>query len=275
MLDSKFYKSDFPNPLLEVNVWRKIEWMEASANRILTRPDLFFVPKVPGRDVAVRTQKKQNVPRRGLSEKEGRAQLLHDLAGIELQAFELGIRTLIEFPEAPREFREELLRITLEESKHLKLCLEGLDHLDFQFGHWDTHLNLWNSVCEKDSFIDRIVIVHRYLEGAGLDASELLLRRLSGVGDSVVTSVVKVIADEEVSHVQFGSFWYKKLLREEKKDPDLDFKLRMERLKVQIPARQIPLAREQRIKAGFSVSELETLSKVQTYFREEPPLRPR
>src|SRR5690606_22563209 len=144
-----------------------------SAQQLLMTPRAFQRPLQPARDVEVK-RLGAHPPKKGLSEKQGRARLGHDLASIELQAFELGVRTLQEFPEAPRAFREELLNVTLEEAKHLRLCLQALDHLGFHFGFWPTHLTLWECVSAEDSLLDRIVIVHRYLEGSGLDASDSL-----------------------------------------------------------------------------------------------------
>lgn len=264
----------FPNPLLEVNVLKKIEIFHAQANQILNSPSQFSIPLWPGRDIQVLDIKK-HPPKKGLSLKEGRARLLHDLASIELQAFELGVRTLVEFLDAPLPFREELLRITLEEATHLKLCLEGLDHLGFQFGDWPVHLGLWECVGRDDSLIDRVLIVHRYLEGSGLDASDLILRRLTGVKDKVTRSAVKRIAEDEVGHVQFGSDWYRRLAKAEGLDPEKDFCDRLDRLKIKIPRRLEPIARELRFKAGFSASEIDALESVQAYFREGLPLPPR
>jgi uncharacterized ferritin-like protein (DUF455 family) len=259
----------FPNPLEEVNVWSKIDALHAKAHHLLTTPRAFHRPTLPGREVPVRPLS-QHPPKGGLSLKEGRARLLHDLTSIELQAMELGVRTLLEFPEAPSAFREELLRVTLEESRHLKLCLEGLEQLGFSFGTWPTHLTLWNCVSEEDSLLDRVLIVHRYLEGSGLDASDALLRRLTGVKDEkVVTPVVRVIAEEELGHVEFGSRWYRVLCARRKIDPQQDFGARMTRLKEKIPRRLIPLNPSLRKKAGFTDGELSVLEELQAYFREE------
>lgn len=259
----------FPNPLKEVNVWAKIDALHVAAEGLLTKSEQFEVPLNPGRDLAI-LPKKELPKRVGFAKTEGRAQLLHDLANIELQAMELGVRTLIEFPEASKEFRERLLEITLEEAKHLKLCLEGLDSLKYEFGCWPSHLNLWRAVDREDSLLDRILIVHRYLEGAGLDASDLLLKRLSGVKEKTVKSVVKVIADEELSHVDFGSQWYKKIALLNRIDPAEDFEIRMDKLKQRLPQRLVPLAKDLRLQAGFSADELSYLESLQAYYRANP-----
>ena len=59
----------------------------------------------------------QHPDKKGLSFREGQARLLHDLASIELQAMELGLRTLREYQEAPVGFREELALITLSSGR--------------------------------------------------------------------------------------------------------------------------------------------------------------
>ncbi len=263
----------FPNPLLEVNVWKKIDAFHTQANEILRAPENFLIPSRPGREEEV-LEIHKHPPKPGLASNLGRGRLLHDLASIELQAFELGVRTLIEFPDAPNGFREELLSVTLEEAKHLKLCLEGLDHLGFEFGHWPIHLSLWDAVSTGDDLMDRILIVHRYLEGSGLDASEIIFKRLSGVEDKVVKNVVKVIADEEIGHVRFGSDWYRKIAIENGIEPESDFEQRLLKVIHQIPRRLEPIEKNLRMKAGFSAAEIAALERLQAGFRAKLQSRP-
>ncbi len=121
------------------------------------------------------------------------------------------------------------------------------------------HLGLWQSVSAQDSLLDRVVIVHRYLEGSGLDASDQLLRRLTGVKAPETWDAVSVIRHDEVKHVLFGSRWYKRLCAAEKLDPDEDFRARLLRLVHRIPRRLEPVAADLRASVGFSASEVETL----------------
>lgn len=215
---------------------------------------------VLGRDVRV-VSLEELPPRPGLSTVEGQARLLHDLANIELQAMELAVRTLEEFPEAPKDFRSELADIAMSEARHLALCLDGLEALGFAWGHWPVHLYLWNAVAAEDSLLDRILIVHRYLEGSGLDSGDRILRRLSGVkekGARGARTIVGTIVREEVDHVLFGSRWYHRICREARLDPEADFAARIQRIAKQVPRRE-RLARELRLKAGFTEGELITL----------------
>lgn len=220
------------------------------------------IPAILGRDVKVLPIKE--LPKKpGLSTTLGLGRLLHDLANIELQAMELGLRTLIEFPEAPEIFREQLLDIVIDEARHLSLCLEQMETLKQAWGAWPVHLGLWLSVSAEDSLLDRVLIVHRYLEGAGLDAGETILRKLSGVDERGVRGVVKTIAEEEIGHVRFGSDWYKQLCQKQKLDPAQDFEQRLDKLFHRIPRRLEKIEKTIRKKAGFTEDELSVLEKFQ------------
>ena len=151
--------------LSQPNVELKLEGLSEALQLVLKGAEL-HVPFRPGRDVQI--LKPSGLPdKKGLSTREGQARLVHDLASIELQAMELGLRTLTEFPLAPREFRQELAQVTAEEGKHLGLCLTALVELGYPWGSFPTHTALWECTDAQDSLLGRIVIVHRYLEGSG------------------------------------------------------------------------------------------------------------
>ena len=220
--------------------------------------DAMVVPDLPGRDAEVLPPERHPL-KKGLSYREGQARLLHDLASIELQAMELALRTLIEYPQAPAGFRDELYHITLSEASHLHLCLDGLKKLGFQWGQWPVHLGLWSAVDKEDALLDRILIVHRYLEGSGLDAGDTLLRRLAGVAESAVHPIVKTIFNDEIGHVEFGSRWYREVCRIEHLDAAEDFAPRMDRIFHKVPARIEKISHAARAAAGFTQAEIQYL----------------
>lgn len=222
---------------------------------------IYPVPFEPGRDVQI-VPIKELPPKKGLASREGQARMLHDLASIELQAMELGVRTLIEFPSAPDAFRGELAALTADEGRHLRLCLDALDALGVPWGSFPAHIGLWQAVSAEDSLLDRIAIVHRYLEGSGLDASDTLLRRLDGVRAPAVRECVAVIRRDEMGHVQFGSRWYRAIAEAEGLDSVKDFDIRLRRLFGRIPRRLEPISHSARLEAGFSPAEIATLEAV-------------
>lgn len=243
----------------EARVTDKIARIEAAVHQaLLGRGE--SVPERPARDVEVVGDFRKMPPKIGFGRPEGRARLLHDLANIELQAMELAYRGLIEYPDAPAEFREELAALTLSEASHLKLCLDGLEELGFSWGSWPVHLGLWSAVRAGENLLDRVLIVHRYLEGSGLDAGGRLLERLDGLQlRDASWKAVETIHREEIGHVDFGSRWFRELSRRDRLDPESEFRSRMSRLRAQLPYRTEPLDHEVRRRAGFSEGELEFL----------------
>lgn len=241
----------------------KLSALEGECERALSLTHRENVPTTPAR--AAKVCRIHELPAKpGLSTQVGQARLLHDLASIELQAMELGLRTLLEFPEAPRAFREDLVALTLEEARHLKMCESQLLEMGFSFGHWPVHLGLWQTVREDDSLLRRILLVHRYLEGAGLDAGDSILRRLSGVEARAVTAVVQWIVDEEIEHVAFGSKWYREICRSERVDADDFFRESMREFTTKVPRRE-KLDIHRRRRAGFSEAELECLESLEVF----------
>lgn len=240
--------------LSESDVRRKLAGLDSDLE-LLLKGRAAHIPETPGRDVQI-VGTKDLPPKKGLSTREGQARLLHDLASIELQAMELAVRTLAEFPDAPREFREELAEIARQEGTHLSLCVKGLDDLEMPWGSFPAHTLLWQSVGADDDLLDRIVIVHRYLEGSGLDASEAILRRLSGVDARAAANAVEVIRRDEVGHVQFGSRWHHRLAGS---DPSSDLRMRLDRIFHRIPRRLEPINEEMRRLGGFLEEELRVL----------------
>lgn len=249
-----------PNPLYLSNVREKIQALPfhiEAAWKNETRA--LAIPGVaPGRDLLV-LAKGRKANKKGFSSKEGQARLLHDLANIELQAMELAYRSFIEFSEAPKEFREQMADLALAESKHLELCLNQLENLGFSWGDWPVYLSLWSAVSKEDSLLDRLLIVHRYLEASGLDAGVSLLKKLAQSQAPDLEKVVKLITEEEVDHVAFGSRWYQQFCREQNLDSDHDFKSRMQKLLPQLPKRFEIIDFEIRKRAGFTDLEIQTV----------------
>lgn len=256
------------NLLLEPDVWRKLATVDRDLGQAL-EGRLGPVPRHPGRGVRV-VEPHELPAKKGLSTPEGQARLLHDLASIELQALELGVRTLAEFPDAPAAFREDLFEVTRSEGVHLRLCLEALEDLGFPWGTWEVHTALWQAVDPDESLLDRILIVHRYLEGSGLDSGENLLRRLTGVEEGPAHPVVRQIVREEIGHVEFGSRWYRRVCAAEGLDPNEDFPRRFGSLVHRIPKRIERISRELRLQAGFTEAEIDFLERHRASIQKFP-----
>ncbi len=250
------------------NIFEKLEVIRSSSPDVFNLKSKVLVPNIPARDALV-LDFKAHPAKKGFSTKEGQARMLHDLASIELQAMELGLRTLVEFPEAPQKFKEDLWAITLSESEHLEMCLTEIEKLGFRWGHWPINCGLWSAVSREDSILDRVLIVHRYLEGSGLDAGDTLIKRLAGVNAKSVQAAVQIINNEEVGHVLFGSQWYETFCLKQGLDPIDDFELRMNKLRHVLPKRVGQVNHDLRKRAGFTPKEITYLEKLRESFLEK------
>lgn len=246
------------NIFLLGSIEEKLDMVESSIHQAMLGVSM-EMPVSPARGRAVVAPLHQHPSKKGFSQPEGRARLLHDLANIELQAMELGLRTLYEFPDAPAALKDELADVTLSEGRHLKMCLEAIEDLGFHWGDWPIHLGLWETVSTEDSLVDRMFIVHRYLEGSGLDAQDTMLRRLEGVHDPRTYAVLKQIHREEIDHVYFGSRWQSELSQSLGSDKASNLRAQLTRLRDRLPRRIQPICHKWRLQAGFSPEEIEVL----------------
>lgn len=255
----------------EKNIFKKIEMVKKMTS-FDNVANLSTLDLSPARDILVQPLR-FHPDKKGLSTSEGQARMLHDLANIELQAMELGLRTLCDFQDAPEAFKEELYAVTKSEADHLEMCLIEIEKLGFKWGDWPAHTALWDCTSASDSLLDRILIVHRYLEGSGLDAGDTLIRRLKGVDAKSILMAVERINREEVGHVLFGSEWYVKICAKEKKDPETDYPSRMQELRWSLPKRMEPINIQARKKAGFTDLEIKYLQNLRESFLEKNPLK--
>ncbi len=248
----------------------KVASIEGAVSALLQSTEVLLVPDCPGRGIEV-CESIRHPAKPKLSSPDGQGRLLHDVANIELQAMELAVRTLGEYPEAPVAFREELADLAVQEAKHLRLCLDALDELQRPWGTWPIHLGLWEQTPVKKTasspiketagrtnLIERVFVVHRYMEGSGLDAGSAILTRLTGVGPTPAQGILKLIVREEVEHVAFGTKWYRQLCRSEGLDPDGCF-VELLPMAMASSQRTEKLDLELRRSAGFSELELQSL----------------
>lgn len=254
------------NPLYIKDVHTKIDTFSELITDLSIDWSKFVVPFDCARDIEVVMASKMP-KKKGLSFVEGKQRLLHDLASIELQAFELGLRTLIEFSkknEVPKNFLNELLSISLEETTHLRLCLKALEDYGGFWGMFPVHLGLWKVALKEDTINERILKVHRYLEGSGLDATFSLLHRVEQVPDSkILEKVISRIAHDEIKHVQFGSKWFSYFCNLNNLSNLSECKRILEKYYHILPRRKERMSVSLRQKAGFTKEEIQLFSEHQ------------
>ena len=100
----------------------------------------------------------------------------------------------------------------------------------------------------------RMALVPRVLEARGLDVTPGIIRRFEEIGDSDFVTILNIIQRDEVGHVEKGSRWFHYLCDARGLPRQATFK---ELFQQYTQARiKLPLARDARMQAGFSIEEL-------------------
>ena len=200
----------------------------------------------------------RDMPKRRLDSNEGRAAFFHALAHIEFVAIYLAWDIIYRFPGLPDDFYRDWLHIADEEAQHFELIRQHLLGLGFGYGDLPAHRGLWlHAVDTADDILARLAIVPRCMEARGLDVTPAMMEKLAAIDDQPGLAILKRIYDDEVGHVERGSYWFNTLAEQRGLKPEQCFKnLILNYFKGKPKG---PFNREARIIAGFSNNEIDWL----------------
>jgi uncharacterized ferritin-like protein (DUF455 family) len=158
--------------------------------------------------------------RRKAGNTENRKALLHAVAHIELNAIDLAFDIVARFgSDMPRKFTDDWIQVGDDEARHFTMLGERLASLDCEYGDLPAHDGLWQSAeATKGDIAARLAIVPMVLEARGLDVTPAMIDRFHRFGDSESANVLKIIYEEEVSHVAAGTRWFRYLAEQSDKN---------------------------------------------------------
>jgi uncharacterized ferritin-like protein (DUF455 family) len=218
-------------------------------------------PLVPGLPAAVKLVDPRSVPRRRLGSERGRAAFVHAIAHIELNAVNLAWDCVYRFRGMPRQYYDDWVRVAGEEAEHFELLRTRLEELGHGYGDFEAHEGLWEMAAETaGDLLARMAMVPRVLEARGLDVTPGLIDRLSRAGDEGTVRILRIILEEEVSHVAVGSRWFGYECERRGLDPEPTFMALVE----QYAGGSVkpPLNLDARRRAGFTSRELDMLERL-------------
>lgn len=163
--------------------------------------------EAPGRPPELRV-----VPRaaktRGLASAGGRARALHTFHHHELQAAELMAWAVLAFADAPREFRAGLVRIALDEIRHMRLYAEQIARLGHRVGDFAVRDWFWERVPQSSGPAAFVAVMGLGVESANLEHTASYAARFREAGDEEGARVQELVGREEIAHVRFGARWF-------------------------------------------------------------------
>uniref|UniRef100_B1XTW7 DUF455 domain-containing protein n=1 Tax=Polynucleobacter necessarius subsp. necessarius (strain STIR1) TaxID=452638 RepID=B1XTW7_POLNS len=213
---------------------------------------------LPGRPIKPELVLPKLVPKRRMDTSEGRAGLLHSLAHIEFNAMNLALDAIWRFPDMPREYYEDWLKVAKEEAYHFSLVNEHLHTLGFTYGDFPAHNSLWEMVERTtDSVIARMALVPRTMEARGLDAVPMIRDRFKQIRELRAVEILEIILNDEIGHVLIGNRWFNFLCDKDGLSPIATYRELARNYRA--PVLKGPFNIEARKRAGFTAEELSLL----------------
>jgi len=165
----------------------------------------------PGRPPELRSvARSPKTPRPGaLVRPEVRARLLATFLHHELQAAELMCWALLAFPDTPREFRAGLLKIALDEVRHMQLYRGHLEELGHGVGDFPVRDWFWERLPACATPLAFVASMGIGFEGGNLDHSRRFAEAFRAVGDEAGARAQEQVGREEIAHVRFALKWFR------------------------------------------------------------------
>jgi uncharacterized ferritin-like protein (DUF455 family) len=228
-----------------------------STDALRAAPPLLERPGCPGEPVLVQPR---DLPRRKTGTPGGRAALLHAIAHIEFNAIHLALDACYRFRDLPDEYYGDWLSVAAEEAIHFALLEQALIGRGYRYGAFPAHDGLWEMAAKtRHDVLARMALVPRTLEARGLDATPEIRVRFAALQDGEATAILDRILADEIGHVAIGNRWYRWLCRERRLDPETTAAELAARFDA--PRPQLPLNRADRLRGGFTESELDALER--------------
>jgi uncharacterized ferritin-like protein (DUF455 family) len=251
--------------LSETELDKKLFLSEVTARLILSGStknisiDFDFQLNKPGHPDKPLLVLPRDLPKRNIQTTEGRAALIHSIAHIEFNAINLAWDLICRFQDMPAEFYTDWAQVALEETKHFRLLQKNLNDLNYAYGDFPAHNGLWD-IADKTShdLLLRLAVVPRIMEARGLDVTPGLIDRFRSIKDDATCSLLQLILEEEIGHVNIGTKWYRYQCDKLNEDSEEKFKKIAEQF---LPSNtSTNINHEARLMAGFSQSELDYIT---------------
>lgn len=143
----------------------------------------------------------------GFASRERRGLAHHVMANHELQAVEIMAATLLQYPDAPADFRSGMGEIIQDEQRHTRMHMARAEKLGVPFGSRPVNAYIWAKSREFENVLDYLAGLPLVFEGANLDHSLEFAEAFKSVGDMRSAHVMEQIHHDEIGHVAFGIKW--------------------------------------------------------------------
>lgn len=136
---------------------------------------------------------------------------LHSIAHIEYSAIDIALDAVYRFRGMPRDYYADWLEVAEDEIRHFKAIESYMLNFGVKYGDYPVHNGLFIALQNtSNSLLERMAVLPRYMEANGLDANAFMLKKLEkDPSKESLREILRVILDEEISHVNKGDRWFK------------------------------------------------------------------
>lgn len=171
-------------------------------------PAALGAPTSPGRPKELVVVPRVSRSGHGTKSEEARARTLHTFLHHELQAAELMAWALLRFPDSELAFRRGLVRICLDEIRHLGLYAALLERRGLTWGAYPVRDWFWQRVPSCETPLQFVSMMGLGVEAANLEHASRFADEFEAHGDLEAAALQRLVERDEVSHVAFGRHWF-------------------------------------------------------------------
>lgn len=196
-------------------------WRLGRLTRDETAPEAW--PDRPQRPEKPELLEPREMPRRKISGTNGRKAQLHALAHIELNAIDLAFDLVGRFVDAPLPdgFIDDWIKVGADEARHFLMLADRLADFGMAYGDLPAHDGLWQAAFDtRRDLLARLAVVPLVLEARGLDVTPTMMQKFESADDKQSALMLKVIYEDEKTHVGAGSKWFSVLCAHENVSPE-------------------------------------------------------
>jgi uncharacterized ferritin-like protein (DUF455 family) len=184
-------------------------------NLVINSSDIFSnfeMPNNPGRNGRLQFDNKQiKFPKRGsFHQDDRRALALHFFANHEMLAIEMMAAALLRYPDVTDEdmqVKKGIIKTIADEQKHLKLYLKKMNELGVELGDFPLNDFFWRQVHQLKTPANFYALLALTFESANLDFAVYYEMCFNEVEDFDSAKIMKIVFEDEISHVALGTKW--------------------------------------------------------------------
>jgi uncharacterized ferritin-like protein (DUF455 family) len=159
------------------------------------------------------TSEQVKFPKGHFHKPEKLAIALNSFANHELLATEIMANMLLFFPHETQEqkrFKRGIFSALRDEQKHLKLYVDRLNEIGYEFGDFPLNDYFWRQSKKITSESEYLSIMSITFEGANLDFAALYRDEFKKIEDFKTAEILETVLKDEISHVAYGVQWLSK-----------------------------------------------------------------